>query len=310
MQNNNQINLLNNFLGHLKNERGLSADTIKSYRQDLNHLREFLTQAGVAEWQLLASFQIRQYVANNHRTGLSGKTQQRRLSAIRTFYHYLIREGHSKSNPALDVRAPKTPKNLPKTLDPDQLAQLLHSPAMSWHTVRDKAMIELFYSSGLRLNELVTTDLNNLNLDDRSIKVCGKGSKERLLPIGSKAHLALTNWLLLRIKLPQQSQTIHDPSALFLSQRGRRISPRCVQQRIRLWANQNSIAGQLHPHMLRHSFASHLLESSQDLRAVQELLGHSDIATTQVYTHLDFQHLAAVYDKAHPRAQKNHDKKQ
>lgn len=165
-------------------------------------------------------------------------------------------------------------------------------------------MLELFYSSGLRLGELVGANLNSIDFRDGSIRVLGKGRKERIVPVGAVALDAINDWLLVRETLPAKSQAIHDPDALFISERGNRISPRSVQERVRQWARSKGIAGKLHPHMLRHSFASHMLESSQDLRAVQELLGHADISTTQIYTHLDFQHLAEVYDKAHPRAQR------
>jgi len=292
------------FLAHLTNERHLSGHTVKAYQRDLQELLVFLDSQNIKSWNGLVGHQLRHYVAQSHRQGISGKSQQRRLSAIRTFYHFLIREGMARHNPALQVTAPKTAKKLPKSLDADQIAQLLTNQASRWHAMRDHAMLELFYSSGLRLSELVGVNSDNIDWDDASIRVLGKGNKERMLPIGKMALKALSNWCAVRTQLPGRNQTIHDPDALFLSERGNRIHPRTVQKRVSEWSTSKGIAGKLHPHMLRHSFASHLLESSQDLRAIQELLGHADISTTQIYTHLDFQHLAEVYDKAHPRAQK------
>jgi len=293
---------IDSFLTHLRDERQLAANTILSYRQDLMHLAKFCNQHDISEWQLLANHQLRQFVTTAHRQGISGKTQQRRLSAIRTFYHYLMREKWTKHNPALSISAPKTQQKLPKTLDTDQVAQLLNVKGTKWHTLRDLAILELFYSSGLRLTELTNANLNHIDWEDANIRVVGKGSKERVIPVGSMALKALGQWIKIREQLPTRKQTIEDPFALFISERGRRISPRNVQYRVQRWSRAQNIPGKVHPHVLRHSFASHMLESSGDLRAVQELLGHADIATTQIYTHLDFQHLAEVYDKAHPRA--------
>ena len=296
--------ILNQFLSHLKNERGLAANTISGYKRDLFHLLDFLEEERIENWGDLSGHQLRHYVAKNHRAGVSGKSQQRKLSATRTFYHYQIREGLGRRNPALEVSAPKTSKKLPKTLDTDQVSQLLNTKANNWHTTRDHAMLEMFYSSGLRLSELVGSNIDSVDWHDGTIRVVGKGNKERMVPIGSIALHALKNWLGTRANLPQKNKLIHDSNAIFLSERGNRISPRTVQKRLSDWAKMTGLPGKLHPHMLRHSFASHLLESSQDLRAVQELLGHADISTTQIYTHLDFQHLTEVYDKSHPRAQK------
>ena len=292
------------FLVHLKNERGLANNTITAYKRDILGLMAFLNQQAIESWRLLAGHQLRHYVAQNHRHGISGKSQQRRLSAIRTFYHFLIREGLAGNNPAQQVTAPKTVKKLPRSLDTDLVSQLLQNNASNWHAVRDHAMLELFYSSGLRLSELIGTDLNDIDWQDATIRVLGKGSKERLLPVGRLALAALSKWRKIRPLLPRRNKTIRDNDALFISERGNRIHARTVQSRVLEWSKSKGLPGKLHPHMLRHSFASHLLESSQDLRAVQELLGHSDISTTQIYTHLDFQHLTEVYDKAHPRAQK------
>ena len=296
------LHYIDDFTGHLRDERRLSNNTVQGYRRDLNLLEEFCQQLEINQWRALANHQLRQFVADAHRQGISGKTLQRRLSSIRTFFNYLAREGQVKQNPALSITAPKTPKKLPKTLDTDQVAHLLNVRGSKWHTVRDLAILELFYSSGLRLTELTNANITDIDWNDATIRVLGKGSKERVLPVGSYALEAIQKWLNIRTQLPVRKHTLEDESALFISERGRRISPRNVQSRVRHWTRSQNIPGNVHPHMLRHSFASHMLESSGDLRAVQELLGHADIATTQIYTHLDFQHLAEVYDKAHPRA--------
>ncbi|XOV86252.1 MAG: tyrosine recombinase XerC [Pseudomonadota bacterium] len=293
---------LDTFLLHLGNERGLSPNTVMGYARDLNFLEAFCETNTIVDWSDLKGHHIRSFVALSHRRGSSGKTLQRRLSSIRTFFHFLVRESLAKGNPALDVQAPKTAQKLPRTLDPDQVSSLLSLAGSTWHATRDRAILELFYSSGLRLSELVGADLTSLDPVEGSIRVLGKGSKERLLPVGSHALAALEAWLEVREDLPGKRRTIRDTDALFLSERGTRLNPRSVQARVNHWTRAQGIAGSVHPHMLRHSFASHLLESSGDLRAVQELLGHADISTTQVYTHLNFQHLAEVYDKAHPRA--------
>ena len=290
------------FLTHLRDERQLSGHTLSAYRRDLVALTVFLDSQGCAGWDRVASHQLRQYISLAHRQGRSGKTLQRKLSAIRTFFNWLAREGVTSANPAMEFSAPKSKSSLPVTIDTDQISRLLDINSTDWHSLRDRAMLELFYSSGLRLAELVGANIEDVNFSDNSIKVRGKGNKERLLPVGSKAVLALKTWLQERDNLPRGE--VHDNSALFISERGTRISPRSVQERVRIWCMKLGISGRVHPHTLRHSFASNLLESSRDLRAVQELLGHADISTTQIYTHLDFQHLAEVYDQAHPRAQR------
>lgn len=311
MSSNSQGKLIDDFLAHLKHEKGLSANTIENYQRDLKQLLTFAGEQDIDEWNKIADHHLRFYVAQNHRRGLSGKSQQRKLSTIRTFFHYLIREGVAKANPAIGLSAPKTEKRLPRTLDTDQVSQLLDQRAPSaatsnqWHEMRDHAMLELLYSSGLRLSEIVGSDISSVDWDDSTIRVLGKGNKERIIPVGRMALKAIKNWLTIREQPPLKKQVISCPDALFLSERGDRLSARSVQTRLTQWARSKGLAGKLHPHMLRHSFASHLLESSQDLRAVQELLGHADISTTQIYTHLDFQHLAQVYDKAHPRAHKS-----
>jgi len=218
---------------------------------------------------------------------------------LRSFYQFLIRKHQLKNNPAIDIRAPKTARTLPDTLDADTLTQLLEIPGDSILAIRDRAIMELFYSSGLRLSELVNLDTCDIDLNENILRATGKGNKTRILPIGRKAAEALNNWLQQRVILAKVEE-----QALFVSQRGSRISTRSVQQRLNYWRKKQGLEQHIHPHKLRHSFASHILESSGDLRAVQELLGHADISTTQIYTHLDFQHLAKVYDKAHPRARK------
>lgn len=285
------------FLHHLQTERRLSANTVKHYRRDLEELRAWCQVQGIGDWRGLDTRQVRQYAAAAHRRGLSGRSIQRRLSALRTFYNYLLREGTARINPGLDVQAPRTPRHLPDTLSVDDLDRLLRGRSDDPLLVRDIAILELFYSSGLRLAELVGLDCMDIDLDERVVRVTGKGAKTRVVPVGSKAIAALQAWLALR-------PCAAGETALFTGRGGRRLGARAVQQRVRQRAVARSIPGKLHPHTLRHSFASHLLESSGDLRAVQELLGHADISTTQIYTHLDFQHLAQVYDQAHPRARK------
>jgi len=294
------------FLSYLSNVRQLSPHTIKGYQRDLSKLLRFCiagrTQS-ITKWAQLKPHQVRTFIAELHSSGLSGSSLQRCLSSIRSFYNFLSRELLVKQNPANGISSPRGASRLPATLDTDQVAQLLNFKGNDWHTCRDRAMMELFYSSGLRLAELVHLDIGDVDLTDASITATGKGNKTRKLPIGRYALAALKQWLPNRENLPRKVPLL-DSQALFLSERGRRISHRNVQRRLQRWNIKQNLPGKLHPHMLRHSFASHMLESSGDLRAVQELLGHADIATTQIYTHLNFQHLAEVYDQAHPRAKK------
>ena len=287
------------FLHHLAHERRFSDHTLTSYGRDLTGFRSWLEDRERGPWERLDQQTVRDYVAWRHRGGASGRTLQRELSALRSFYRYLLREKLANHNPALGVRAPKTARELPATLEVDQLCGLLDKPHADPLALRDKAMIELFYSSGLRLAELVAVDVRDVGADDAILEVTGKGNKTRRIPVGSKAVEAIGRWLQVRGNYAEADQ-----NALFVSRRGNRIHPRTVQQRLQRWALTQGATRDVHPHLLRHSFASHLLESSGDLRAVQELLGHTDIGTTQIYTHLDFQHLAQVYDKAHPRARK------
>jgi integrase/recombinase XerC len=289
--------LLEQFLHALAVERQLSPHTLDNYSRDLLKLVAFAEQQELSQWQELEAKHIRQFVAQLHRKGLSGSSIQRTLSAVRSFYRYLCRERLAEDNPADAVQAPKAPRKLPNTLDADQISHLLEVPVTDAVSARDAAMMELIYSSGLRISELVGLDLHDLDLADHSLRVTGKGSKTRMLPIGKKALQAIDRWFDYRHELAD-----YDQQALFISQRGSRISVRNAQQRMDYWGKRLGVQGKVHPHRLRHSFASHMLESSGDLRAVQELLGHEDISTTQIYTHLDFQHLMKVYEDAHPRA--------
>ena len=287
------------YLAHLGTVRRLSPHTVSNYRRDLVALADWCDERRIDRWQDLTHPDVRMFAATQHRRGLGPRSVARRLAAARGFLGFLIREGELKANPANDVSAPKAPKKLPHALDADLLDRLLAIPGDDAISRRDRAMLELFYSSGLRLAELCTLELVDLDLDDSLVRVTGKGAKTRVLPVGRKARAALASWLQSRSELAAEGVT-----TVFVGQRGQPIHPRTVQQRMSYWAKRQGIGSKLHPHMLRHSFASHLLESSGDLRAVQELLGHADISTTQIYTHLDFQHLASVYDQAHPRARR------
>lgn len=287
------------FLEHLRTERRLSAFTASSYQRDLLGLHAYCRENDIDDWRELEVENVRAYAAWLHRNGRNGRSVQRALSATRSFYRYLTREGLVYRNPALAVKAPRSPRKLPRVMDVDGLASLLNRKVGGALGVRDKAMLELMYSSGLRLAELVGLNVGDVNLTDALVEVTGKGSKTRILPLGRMACDAIRAWLEPRAKLARSGET-----ALFVTQRGGRIGSRAVQQRFDRWARLQGSGSRIHPHLLRHSFATHMLESSGDLRAVQELLGHADISTTQVYTHLDFQHLASVYDKAHPRARK------
>lgn len=291
------------FLKHLREERRLSPRTLAAYQQDLTDFLAWNQQQSATPWLAIKQNQIRHYAATRHRQGLSAKTLQRRLAALRSLYRYLIREQKCTQNPALGVRAPKVRRKLPVTLDVDQMDRLLSVSTDEPLQLRDKAMMELFYSSGLRLAELGGLNIQDLDSRDGLLEVTGKGNKTRLLPVGRMAIEAIQQWLPARTLLAKP-----DEPALFVSQRGTRLSLRSIQSRLDQRAREQGCPQRIHPHLMRHSFASHLLESSGDLRAVQELLGHADISTTQIYTHLDFQHLAQVYDQAHPRARKKANK--
>ncbi|KJU75741.1 tyrosine recombinase XerC [Pseudomonas sihuiensis] len=289
---------LDAYIEHLRRERQVSTHTLDGYRRDLSKVRAFCEAEGLNDWAGLDTRNLRRLVARLHQQGLASRSLARLLSATRGLYQYLLREGLCRHDPATGLSPPKRERRLPRTLDADRSAQLLDGAVEDdFIARRDQAMLELFYSSGLRLSELVGLDLDGLDLPAGLVRVRGKGNKVRELPVGSMARQALEHWLPLR-KLANPGD-----GAVFISQQGRRLGPRAVQLRVRQ-AGVRELGQHLHPHMLRHSFASHMLESSQDLRAVQELLGHADIATTQIYTHLDFQHLASVYDQAHPRAKR------
>ena len=292
--------LLADFFNQLAAEKRASLHTVKNYRRDLQQLLRYCADKALSHWRDVSAADIRAHIAARHRQGIASKSLQRELSAIRSFYQYLLQQGQAENNPAQQVKAPKQARKLPKTLDVDQIQGLLEAGASSVLEIRDVAMFELFYSSGLRLSELSALDLSDIDLPEQSLRVnAGKGGKARVLPIGRKAVEAISKWLQHRPKYAQSGNP-----ALFLSSRSTRLGPRSIELRLQEWCLKTGVPEAVHPHMLRHSFASHLLEASQDLRAVQELLGHSNISTTQIYTHLDFQHLAEIYDKTHPRAKK------
>ena len=288
-----------NFFVYLKNERGLSARTLKAYQRDLDQLLQFLEAEEIDRPEQVTQHHIRAFIAQRHRQGLGGKSLQRLLSAIRSLFRWMLREGLAEHNPATPVRAPKSPRHLPATLDADTIGQLLNIPCDTPLAIRDKAIMELFYSSGLRLSELATLRWEQVDLPSGMVTVTGKGNRSRMVPVGRIAVEALLEWRKARVQIA----SFEEPH-VFVSQRGNPIATRTIQTRIRYWAKHQGMPQNVYPHLLRHSFASHMLESSGDLRGVQELLGHADISTTQIYTHLDFQHLAKVYDKAHPRAKK------
>jgi len=289
---------LQRFINHLA-QRNLSPHTRENYGRDLATLKAWCEKQKLADWSALDVLHVRNFVSTRHRQGLSPKSLQRVLASIRSFYVFLQGEGVAKKNPAEGVRAPKAAKRLPDTLDADQMARLLQIPGDDAETVRDRAIMELLYSSGLRLAEMISVRLTDLDLGQGLITVTGKGNKTRIIPVGREASKALKEWLKVRGELAKPDET-----TLFVSVRGGRLSPRSVQARLKHWGRVQGVQQGVYPHLFRHSFASHVLESSGDLRAVQELLGHANISTTQIYTHLDFQHLAKTYDAAHPRARK------
>ncbi len=284
------------YLDHLAHERGLSPLTCENYARDIRGLVEM---AGDTKLHQLQPSHIRRFVATLHGRGIGGKSIARMLSAWRSFFNDLARRHGFDNNPCIGMRAPKTAKSLPQALSVEQAVRLVEITGDDPLTLRDRAILELFYSSGLRLAELVTLTLAGLDLAEGTVTVTGKGSKTRIVPLGSQATAAIKAWLPQRTLLKVDTE-----QALFVGKNGKQLTPRAVQYRLKQWAIKQGIAGNVHPHILRHSFATHVLQSSGDLRAVQEMLGHANISTTQVYTHLDFQHLAKVYDKAHPRARK------
>ena len=299
----NDPELARAWLETLEHQRRLAPHTLSNYSRALDVLFALKDKTNLRE---LDTAQVRRFVARLHAAGLSGRTLALTLSAWRGFYHWLTRHRDYPANPVQAVRAPKSPRRLPKALSVEQAQQLLETPealaqGAAPEDKRDRAMFELLYSSGLRLAELVALDCDDGRLDLRQaeVTVTGKGAKTRTVPVGSRAREALREWLKARALVARPQER-----ALFVGARGRRIAPGTVQARLRAWSRRRGLGAAVHPHMLRHSFASHVLQSSQDLRAVQEMLGHASIATTQVYTHLDFQALAKVYDAAHPRARK------
>ena len=288
--------LLADFLGHLANERRLSRNTILNYERDVAALLELAEATPLAKLQI---HHLRRFVAQLHARGLDGRSLARMLSAWRGFYRYLARDHGYTSNPCVGLRAPKAKKSLPQALSPDEAGRLMEIPDDDRLATRDKAIYELFYSSGLRLAELTSLAPADINFSDATVRVTGKGAKTRVVPVGSQALAALKKWLVERALLVKEGT-----EALFVNRNGTRLTARAIQYRMKQWALKLGLAANVHPHVLRHSFASHVLQSSGDLRAVQEMLGHASISTTQVYTHLDFQQLAKVYDAAHPRAKR------
>lgn len=303
---------LNRFYSYLESERRYSAHTVSAYRRDIKYLIHDLgcDEATVINWDEINQADIRRCVAKLHRKGLSGKSLQRWLSTIRSLFNFLCRFNRATQNPAVGIPAPKAAKRLPKTLNVDEINQLLNTNLLTPDlnnkgsadkdiSIRDVALMELIYACGLRLSEVSGLNLNDIDWQQQVIRVTGKGQKQRQIPFGSKAKQAINNWLTIR-----KLQANENEQALFISLRGSRLSNSSIQKRLKKMALTQGLNTNVYPHMLRHSFATHILESSKDLRAVQELLGHANLSTTQIYTHLDFQHLAGVYDSAHPRARK------
>lgn len=284
------------YLAWLRHEKQYSELTVENYTRDLRKLFELAAEMPLAELKIQ---HIRRFIAQLHSKGFGGRSLARMLSAWRGFFNYLIRDQAWADNPCNGLRAPKAAKNLPQALSPDEAVRLVDLPGDTAEAIRDKAMFELLYSSGLRLAELINLEPSQLDIHAGEVRVTGKGSKTRIVPLGQYACTALQAWLAVRDQLAKAQE-----SALFVGQRGFRISPRVVQLRLKHWGIKQGISSNVHPHLLRHSFATHVLQSSGDLRAVQEMLGHASISTTQVYTHLDFQYLSKIYDAAHPRARK------
>lgn len=290
--------LLQKYYNYLRIERQLSPYTLINYQRQLEKIVAILQQNDIQSWQQVTPSVVRFVLAQSRKEGLHERSLALRLSALRQFLNYLVIQGELKVNSAVGISAPKQSKYLPKNMDMEQVQQLLTNESKEPIDLRDKAMMELMYSSGLRLSELQSLNLNSINIRSREVRVIGKGNKERILPFGRYASQAIQQWLKVRLLFNPKD------GALFVSQLGNRISHRSIQKRMETWGIRQGLNGHLNPHKLRHSFATHMLENSSDLRAVQELLGHSNLSTTQIYTHLDFQHLAQVYDKAHPRAKR------
>ena len=290
--------VLQRYWDHLRIERRLSVHTLSNYQRQLNQIVQIFNANGITDWGQVTPSAVQFMLAQSRKQGLHEKSLALRLSALRQFFSYLNRQGELNINPASGISAPKQGKHLPKNIDNEQIQQLLADDSKSPIDLRDKAILELMYSSGLRLSELQGLNLNNINTRAREVRVVGKGNKERLLPFGRYASQAIQQWLKVRSLFNPKDE------ALFVSQLGNRLSHRAIQKRVETWGRRQGLNSHLNPHKLRHSFATHMLEATSDLRAVQELLGHRHLSTTQIYTHLDFQHLANVYDQAHPRAKR------
>lgn len=287
------------FYEYLRSEKGLSLHTQRNYQQQLQAMAAHLSQMGITQWQQVDAAWVRQLASKGMREGMKASSLATRLSSLRSFFDFLILRGELAANPAKGVSAPRKQRPLPKNLDVDEMAQLLEVEADDPLSIRDRAIMELMYGAGLRLAELVAINVKDISFSRGEIRVIGKGNKERKAPFSGQAKEWVSQWLTVRPTLLKD-----DEPALFISKLGGRISHRNVQKRLAEWGQKQSVASHISPHKLRHSFATHMLESSNNLRAVQELLGHENISTTQIYTHLDFQHLAQVYDQAHPRARK------
>ncbi len=290
--------MLQKYWDYLRIERQLSAHTLLNYQRQLSAAVEILQQNDLRTWQQVTPGVVRFILADSKKSGLKEKSLALRLSALRQFFSYLVVQGELKVNPATGISAPKQSRLLPKNIDQEQIGKLLNNQSKEPIDIRDRAMLELMYSSGLRLSELQGLNLSSINTRVREVRVLGKGNKERILPFGRYASHAVQEWLKVRLLFNPKDD------ALFVSSLGNRMSHRSIQKRMEIWGVKQGLNSHLNPHKLRHSFATHMLEASSDLRAVQELLGHSNLSTTQIYTHLDFQHLAQVYDNAHPRAKR------
>ena len=288
--------LLNQYWDYLRIERQVSPHTLTNYQHQLDAILAILAEKGIQHWQQVNPSVVRLILAESRKQGLKEKSLALRLSALRQFFSYLVQQGQMKVNPATGISAPKQGKHLPKNIDAEQVQKLLSNDSKDPIDLRDRAMMELMYSSGL--SELQGLNLNSINTRVREVRVIGKGNKERIVPFGRYASHAIQQWLKVRPLFNPKDE------ALFVSQQGNRLTHRSIQKRMETWGIRQGLNSHLNPHKLRHSFATHMLEASSDLRAVQELLGHSNLSTTQIYTHLNFQHLAEVYDQAHPRAKR------
>jgi len=292
------VELLKEYLEFLNFERGLSQLTRENYARDITQLIKLADKTALNELQ---TNHIRRFIASLHSKGLGGKSIARMLSSWRGFFDFLVNRKSFSNNPVIGLRAPKSSKSLPQALSIEQAVKLVDIGEDDILSIRDHAILELFYSSGLRLSEMVNLNIDALDFSEGTVVVTGKGNKTRIVPLGSHAMKAIQKWLQIRSNIPNINAT---EKAVFIGLQGRRISARNIQYRLKEWSIKQGINSSVHPHMLRHSFATHVLQSSGDLRAVQEMLGHANISTTQVYTHLDYQHLTKVYDAAHPRAKK------